>query len=158
MNKITEILQMAIPCVPEVLDTLGGSSVSSMLDRFSGFTQLRIHSTAISMTTFCTQPALLMAPHDRNCRFFFCSSFESSDSLWLVIGISKYISTTRSARKASPSIMSRLWLCFSCYRLNFKLELQVLNSHAASSLQMASSFVYAYAFGHQTTAQLSWRS
>ena len=39
LNKVTEIPQIAIPLVDEVLDTLGGGSVFSVFDLFSGFTQ-----------------------------------------------------------------------------------------------------------------------
>ena len=39
LNKITEIPQIAIPRVDEVLDTLGGGPVFSVFDLFSGFTQ-----------------------------------------------------------------------------------------------------------------------
>ena len=38
LNKVTEIPQISIPRVDEVLDTLGGSSVFSVFDLFSGFT------------------------------------------------------------------------------------------------------------------------
>ena len=54
LNKVTEILQIAIPRVDEVLDTLGGGSVFSVLDLFSGFTQLTIHPDIIPLTAFCT--------------------------------------------------------------------------------------------------------
>ena len=39
LNKVTEIPQIAIPRVDEVLDTLGGGSVFSVFDIFSGFAQ-----------------------------------------------------------------------------------------------------------------------
>ena len=42
LNKVTEIPQIAIPRVDEVLDTLGGGSVFSVFDLFSEFTQLTI--------------------------------------------------------------------------------------------------------------------
>ena len=53
LNKVTEIPQITIPCVDEVLDTLGGGSVFSVFDLFSGFTQLIIHADTIPLTTFC---------------------------------------------------------------------------------------------------------
>ena len=52
LNKVTEILQIAIPRVDEVLDTLGVSSVFSVFDPFSGFTQLTIHPDTIPLTAF----------------------------------------------------------------------------------------------------------
>ena len=54
LNKLTEIPQIAIPRVDEVLDTLGVGSVFSVFDLFSGFTQLTIHPDTILMTSFCT--------------------------------------------------------------------------------------------------------
>ena len=52
--RITEIPQIAIPRVDEVLDTLGGGPVLSVFDLFSGFTQLTIHPDTIPLTAFCT--------------------------------------------------------------------------------------------------------
>ena len=57
-NKVTEIPQIAIPRVDEVLDTLGGGSDSSVFDLFSGFTQLTIHPDTIPLTAFCTPNGL----------------------------------------------------------------------------------------------------
>ena len=54
LNKVTDIPQIAIPCVDEVLDTLGGGSVLSVFDLFSWLTQLTIHSNTIPLTAFCT--------------------------------------------------------------------------------------------------------
>ena len=54
LNKVTDIPQIAIPCVDEVLDTLGGGSVLSVFDLFSWLTQLTIHSNTISLAAFCT--------------------------------------------------------------------------------------------------------
>ena len=62
MNKVTEIPQIAIPPVNEVLDTLGGGSVFSVFDLFSGFTQLTIHPDTIPLTTFCTPNGLYEWP------------------------------------------------------------------------------------------------
>ena len=56
--KVTEIPQIAIPRVDEVLDTLGGGSVFSVFDLFSGFTQLTIHPDTIPLTAFCTPNGL----------------------------------------------------------------------------------------------------
>ena len=58
LNKVTEISQIAIPLVDEVLDTLGGGSVFSVFDLFSGFTQLTIHPDTIPLTAFCTPNGL----------------------------------------------------------------------------------------------------
>ena len=58
LNKVTEILRIAIPRVDEVLDTLGGGSVFSVFDIFSGFTQLTIHPDTIPLTAFCTPNGL----------------------------------------------------------------------------------------------------
>ena len=58
LNKVTEIPQIAIPRVDEVLDTLGGGSVFSVFDLFSGFTQLTIHPETIPLTAFCTPNGL----------------------------------------------------------------------------------------------------
>ena len=52
--KVTEIPQITIPRVDEVLDTLGDGSVFSVFDLFSGFTQLTIHPDTIPLTAFCT--------------------------------------------------------------------------------------------------------
>ena len=41
-----------------MLDTLGGGSVSSVFDLFSGFTQLTIHPDTIPLTAFCTPNGL----------------------------------------------------------------------------------------------------
>ena len=54
----TETPQIAIPRVDQVLDTLGGGSVFSMFDLFSGFTQLTIHPDTIPLTAFCTPNGL----------------------------------------------------------------------------------------------------
>ena len=58
LNEVTEIPQIAIPHVDEVLDTLGGGSVFSVFDLFSGFTQLTIHPDTIPLTAFCTPSEL----------------------------------------------------------------------------------------------------
>ena len=58
LNKVTEIPQIAISRVDEVLDTLGGGSVFSVCDLFSGFTQLTTHPDAIPPTAFCTPSGL----------------------------------------------------------------------------------------------------
>ena len=58
LNKVNEILQIAIPRVDEVLDTLGGGSVFSVFDLFSGITQLTIHPDTIPLTVFCTPSGL----------------------------------------------------------------------------------------------------
>ena len=58
LNKVTEIPQIAIPRVDEVLDNLGGGSVFSVFDLFSGFTQLTIHQDTIPLTAFCTPNGL----------------------------------------------------------------------------------------------------
>ena len=57
-SKVTEIPQIAIPHVDEVLDTLGGGLVFSVFDLFSGFTQLTIHPDIIPLTAFCTPNGL----------------------------------------------------------------------------------------------------
>ena len=58
LNNVTEIPQIAIPRVVEVLDTLGGGPVFSVFDLFSGFTQLTIHPDTIPLTAFCTPNGL----------------------------------------------------------------------------------------------------
>ena len=58
LNKVTEIPQIAIPRVNEVLDTLGGGSVLSVFDLFSRFTQLTIRPDTIPLTAFCTPNGL----------------------------------------------------------------------------------------------------
>ena len=58
MNKVTEIPQIATPRVDEVLETLGGGSVFSVLDLFSELTQLTIHPNTIPLTAFCTPNGL----------------------------------------------------------------------------------------------------
>ena len=58
LNKVTEIPQIAIPRVDEVLVTLGVGSVFSVFDLFSGFTQLTIHPNTIPLTAFCTPNGL----------------------------------------------------------------------------------------------------
>ena len=58
MNKVTEIPQIAIPRVDEVLDTFGGGSVFSVFGLFSGFAQLTIHPDTIPLTAFCTPNGL----------------------------------------------------------------------------------------------------
>ena len=58
LNKVIEIPQIAIPRVDEVFDTLGGGSVLSVFDLFSGFTQLTIHPDTIPLTAFCTPNGL----------------------------------------------------------------------------------------------------
>ena len=58
LNKITEIPQIVILRVDEVLDTLCGGSVFSVFDLFSGFTQLTIHPDLIPLTAFCTPNGL----------------------------------------------------------------------------------------------------
>ena len=58
LNKVTEIPQIGIPRVDEVLDTLGGGSVFSVFDLFSGFTKLTIHPDIIPLNAFCTPNGL----------------------------------------------------------------------------------------------------
>ena len=58
LNNVTEIPQIAIPRVDEVLDTLGGGPVFYVFDLFSGFTQLTIHPDTIPLTAFCTPNGL----------------------------------------------------------------------------------------------------
>ena len=58
LNRVTEIPQIAIPRVDEVLDTLGVGSVFSAFNLFSGFTQLTIHPDTIPLTAFCTPNGL----------------------------------------------------------------------------------------------------
>ena len=58
LNKVTEISQIAIPRVDEVLDTLSGGSVFSVFDLFSGFIQLTIHPDIIPLTALCTPTGL----------------------------------------------------------------------------------------------------
>ena len=58
LNKVTEIPQIAISRVDEVLDTLGGDSVFSVFDLFSGFTLLMIHPNIIPLTSICTPTGL----------------------------------------------------------------------------------------------------
>ena len=58
LNKVTDIPQIAIPRVDEVLDTLGGGPVFSVFDLFSGFTQLTVHLDTIPLTAFCTPNGL----------------------------------------------------------------------------------------------------
>ena len=58
LNKVTEIPQIAIPRVDEVLDTLGGGPVFSVFHLFSGFTQFAIHPDTIPLTAFCTPNGL----------------------------------------------------------------------------------------------------
>ena len=58
LNNVTEISQIAIPRVDEVLDTLDGGSVFSVFDLFLGFTQLTIHSDTIPLTAFFTPNGL----------------------------------------------------------------------------------------------------
>ena len=58
LNKVTEIPQIAIPRVNEVLDTVGRGSVLSVFNLFSGFTQLTIHSDTTPLTAFCTPNGL----------------------------------------------------------------------------------------------------
>ena len=57
LNKVTEIPRIAIPRVDEVLG-IGGGSVFSVFDLFSGFTQLTIHPNTIALTAFCTPNGL----------------------------------------------------------------------------------------------------
>ena len=58
LNTVTEIPQITIPRVDEVLDTLGGGSVFAVFDPSSGFTQLRIHPDTIPLTVFSTPTGL----------------------------------------------------------------------------------------------------
>ena len=53
LDEVTKVPQIAIPRIDEVLDTLGGGSVFSVFDLFSGFTQLTIHPDTIPLTAFC---------------------------------------------------------------------------------------------------------
>ena len=63
LNKVTEIPQIAIPRVDEVLDTLGGGSVFLRVRPFSrGPTQLTIHPDNIPLTAFCTPNGLYEWP------------------------------------------------------------------------------------------------
>ena len=108
LNKVTEIPQIVIPRVDEVLHTLGGGSVFSVFDLFSGFTQLTIHPDTIPLTAFCTPMASMNgsvcpkappAPPP--------GLFRSCDSLRPALIIFACTSTMRSARTTAHYIMSR---------------------------------------------------
>ena len=58
LNKVTEIPQIAIPRVDEVLDTLGGASFFSVFDLFPRFSQLKIHPDTILLPACCTPNGL----------------------------------------------------------------------------------------------------
>ena len=58
LNKVTEIPQIAIPRVDEVLDTLGGGSFFSVFDLFPRFSQLKIHPDTILLPACCTPNGL----------------------------------------------------------------------------------------------------
>ena len=58
LKKVTEIPQIAILRVDEGIDPLGGGSVFSVFDVFSGFSQLTIHPDTIPLTAFCTPNGL----------------------------------------------------------------------------------------------------
>ena len=59
LNKVTEIPQIAIPRVDEVLDTLGGGSVFSAFDLFLMiYSAITIHPDCIPLTAFCTPNGL----------------------------------------------------------------------------------------------------
>lgn len=55
LNKVTNISQIVIPRVDEVLGTLVGRSVFSAFDLSSGLTQLTLHPDTIPFTAFCTR-------------------------------------------------------------------------------------------------------
>ena len=55
---VTDIPQISILRVDEILDTLGGGSVFSVFDLILEFTQLTIHPDAIPLTAFCTPNGL----------------------------------------------------------------------------------------------------
>lgn len=59
LNKVNIIPQIAITRVEKVLDTIGGGSVSSIFNLFSGFTGLTINLDTTLLTAFSTLPGLV---------------------------------------------------------------------------------------------------
>lgn len=58
LGKVNEIPQINIPRANEVLETLDGDSVLSVVGHFSRFSQLAILLDTIPLTAFCTQSGL----------------------------------------------------------------------------------------------------
>ena len=54
INATSSLAQLTIPCIDEVLDSLGKGHLFSVFDLVSSFHQITIDKDTIPLTTFCT--------------------------------------------------------------------------------------------------------
>ena len=57
-NKISSLSQLSIPCVDQVLDSLGKGRVFSLFDLVGSFHQITAHKDTIPLTALCTPTGL----------------------------------------------------------------------------------------------------
>ena len=58
LNKISNLSQLPIPRVDQVLDSLGNGRVFSLFDLVSSFHQITAQRDTVPLTTFCTPTGL----------------------------------------------------------------------------------------------------
>ncbi|CAN0279739.1 unnamed protein product, partial [Ascophyllum nodosum] len=58
LNEATVMLQIPVPRIEELLDTLGSASFFSSFDMMSGFHQILVGEISIPPTAFCTTSGL----------------------------------------------------------------------------------------------------
>ena len=58
LNQISKLSQLPIPCVDQVLDSLGSGRVFSLFDLVSSFHQTKAHKDTVPLTAFCTPTGL----------------------------------------------------------------------------------------------------
>ena len=173
LNKVADIPQVAIPRVDEVLDTLGGGSVFSVFDLFSGFTQLTIHPDTIPLTAFCTPNGLyewfrmpqgaagapawfvstmrLVTAGLDNIRMYLDDAVGSDDCpIYDVATLATFFARLRHHKlKLSPD-RSRTCRPFGSRHLSRWRPPQRQSRRRSDT--------HAYAHGHQRTPQPTWRS
>ena len=58
LNQISKLSQLPIPCVDQVLDSLGSGRVFSLFDLVSSFHQIRAHKDTVPLKAFCAPTGL----------------------------------------------------------------------------------------------------
>ena len=58
LNKISSLSQLPIPCMAQVLDSLGKGRVILLLALVSSFYQITVHKDTVPLTAFCTTAGL----------------------------------------------------------------------------------------------------
>ena len=58
LNQISKLSQLPVPCVDQVLDSLGSGQVFSLLELISSFHQMKAHKDTVPLTAFYTPTGL----------------------------------------------------------------------------------------------------